>query len=261
MLEHKTAKPGVNKPLAVTAPLTGISSSSWGLAWMDLRAELKLNARSSGTLLPACSSDGGWSAAPLRTGEFGSILRSLLVGLGCPAASVANVGAHSLKTTTLAWAAKFGISKEVRRDLGYHTNPTDKVVAAYSRDVMAGPLRQLSVLLVAVSSKSFRPDASRSGRFDAPAASPAPASPSPLPSSSSDSSGSCDENIPPLPENGESDSDDIPLFEGIVRNLATGVCHIESVEPGKLKCGKELPFEMERLVELPVEPRLCTRCF
>ena len=79
-----------------------------------------------------------------------------------------NIGTHSLKATTLAWAAKAGLSLSTRRLLGQHALPHDKSVLEYSRDELAEPLRQMKELLAHIRSGRFRPDATRSGRWNIP---------------------------------------------------------------------------------------------
>ena len=75
------------------------------------------------------------------------------------------VGSHSCKKAFLSWSAKFGLGKEARRGLGYHSSPGDKSMSAYSRDFQAAPLRKLRKVEKAVGDGSFHPDATRSGYF------------------------------------------------------------------------------------------------
>ena len=72
---------------------------------------------------------------------------------------------HSAKKALLSWAAKFGLSKPVRKDLGYHSRGKDRSVSAYSRDVQAAPLRKLRRVEKAVEAGLFHPDKTRSGYF------------------------------------------------------------------------------------------------
>ena len=116
---------------------------------------------------------------------------------------------------------------------------------------MAAALRHLVTLLAAIASSRFAPDEYRSGRFlDRPAFPPPVSSPSDSSSSSDVAQASQD-----------SGEEFQPVFDNIVRNLATGTVHILDDGGYKLKCGKELPKNHERLTYLPPEPRLCSRCF
>eukprot|EP00971_Amphidinium_carterae_P219622 4360492-Amphidinium_carterae.1 len=65
----------------------------------------------------------------------------------------------------LSWCAKFGVPRETRHILGYHSIKGVKTMLHYSRDEQAGPLHELLKMLKAVENDVFFPDASRSGRF------------------------------------------------------------------------------------------------
>ena len=101
----------------------------------------------------------------MLTVEFGILLRGMLSDGGFSADLLRNIGSHSLKVTTLSWLAKAGLPREIRRTLGYHIRPGDRVMDAYSRDVLAGPLRELTRVLNEISGKRFDPDSTRSGYF------------------------------------------------------------------------------------------------
>ena len=49
--------------------------------------------------------------------------------------------------------------------LGAHLKPKDSSVFAYSRDVLAGPMRRLYHVIEDIRNKKFDPDATRSGRW------------------------------------------------------------------------------------------------
>merc|ERR1712129_251285 len=84
-----------------------------------------------------------------------------------------NIGAHSMKGTVLSWSAKANLPRHSRRLLGYHIAKGDKTMEIYSRDSMAGPLRDLDGLLVKIRSGSFMPDATHSGMMPTASALPA----------------------------------------------------------------------------------------
>jgi len=116
---------------------------------------------------------------------------------------------------------------------------------------MAGPLRSLDVLLQKISSKTFLPDATRSGRFPAEGAPEDQAS-----SSSSSSSSSAGSDVS---DNAGSDFE-LPE-QKIIKNLATGMYHLSTDDGLKLMCGKCLPMERVAVEALPADARLCSRCF
>jgi len=116
---------------------------------------------------------------------------------------------------------------------------------------MAAPLRLLVSVFSAIAAGTFLPDESRSGRFVVACSNPLPET------SSSESSASSE----PAKESPSPGADQEPLFANIVKNLTTGTVHICDETGYKLKCGKELPLNLERMADLPAEPRLCSRCF
>ena len=77
----------------------------------------------------------------------------------------ATLGAHSCKVTRLAWAAKYGLSKDTRTRLGNHNDRGS--AECYGRDTLAAPLRDLEACILAIRTGSFLPDVSRSGFFPA----------------------------------------------------------------------------------------------
>eukprot|EP00971_Amphidinium_carterae_P160415 3179988-Amphidinium_carterae.1 len=88
-------------------------------------------------MMPVPLTTGGLGAIPLSSGEANRWLREMLLQQGFQAAAVKNVGTHSLKATTLSWCAKFGIARELRQVLGYHSIPGVKAMLHYSRDEQA----------------------------------------------------------------------------------------------------------------------------
>ena len=90
-------------------------------------------------------------------------------------------GTHSAKTTVLSWCSKAGMAKEVRKMLGYHVETGDRTMLLYSRDAMAGPIRELERLYKDIGTGAFRPDETRSGRWSVQVPSPMPAASSDAP--------------------------------------------------------------------------------
>lgn len=84
---------------------------------------------------------------------------------GFPGSEVNGISSHSLKATYLAYLAKRGVDKDGRRLLGYHSDSNDTSVLTFSRDALAGPLRELDSTLVDIIAGDFMPSCSRSGRF------------------------------------------------------------------------------------------------
>ena len=251
-MEHKTAKPGTRRSLPVAAPAFGLLGP-WAVHWMSSRSGARLDAARDGSVLPALAAGGGWHPVPYTTNEFAKSFRAILQEKGFDETALADIGAHSLKTTCLSWASKFGIEKERRRHLGYHVTPGDRVVDLYGRDTMAAPLRSLVEVITAVKEGTFDPDATRSGAFRAVAASPSSAGvpiEDVVDPTSSSSSSTCSD---------VAETADDEVGPQVVKNMATGMLHMTGVKE-RLACGKVYPHIHELFAELPSGPR-CPRCF
>ena len=256
--EHKTARPGSRAAMPITAPTMGLSTSPWGPAWKCIRAKAGLRADRDGTLLPA-RAPGGWWSVDYSTTEFAAAFRTLLLKTGFSHDQLSHIGAHSCKATMLSWLAKWGASKEDRTMLGYHALREDKAMDAYSRDVMAGPLRALVRLLTDVREGIFVPDATRSGTFiakpataseDTRCSTEAPEDKEELDDGSSSSCSSASERV---------SEDEAKPVSNIVLNLRAGFHH--RILCGGLVCGKPLTDNLVRLPDVPAGGRLCARCW
>lgn len=157
--------------LPIVAPINGVGKCAWGVRWMERRAKSGLSSPTS-PVVPSLKPDGTWRDTPLHIRGASLWLLDLLETGGAAADSLKNVGTHSMKTTTLSWAAKFGLDHDTRRLLGGHVAVGDKSMLTYSRDAMSAPLRQLERILEAVRSGAFSPDCTRSGHFARPSQAP-----------------------------------------------------------------------------------------
>ena len=144
----------------------GPSSSEWAKVWLELRREHGLRVEKDECLMPVPNPSGeGWLRRELSSAEASNWLRALLKKDFAEEERLKKVAFHSLKATLLSWCAKAGVSIGTRRMLGYHAKRGDRSVLEYSRDAMAGPLRELDGVRQAVFKGSFVPDATRSGRY------------------------------------------------------------------------------------------------
>jgi len=111
--------------LPKAAPVEGLLGD-WATRWVELRAEHGLSVALEGGLMP-CPGKSGWTGRPLTAFEAGLWLKELLASLlPREALEGRNLGSHSCKATGLSWAAKAGLSHDVRRLLGYHTSSRDE---------------------------------------------------------------------------------------------------------------------------------------
>ena len=162
---HKGSKSAEKKCklLPLTAVARGITGGCWPRTFMSLRKELGLGLEEPvGPLLPSVvDNSGGWSEFAMTSTNATKLLRSLLgVPIGKP-----GISSHSMKATSLAWCAKFGVLREHRLLLGRHTSSVATADSYYARDILSEPLRALQMVVDSIRSSEFFPDATRSGRF------------------------------------------------------------------------------------------------
>ena len=148
--------------LPLSGPAGGLGGNSWFDRWLAARKEAGLpEKRTKGQpFMPAVDAGGMFIDRPLSSGEASEWLCRLV---GAKGAHGGPIKSHSLKTTLLSWAAKAGLSHDSRRILGYHVAPGDKSLVTYSRDAIAGPLRELCRVVGQIRDGAFFPDQSRSG--------------------------------------------------------------------------------------------------
>ena len=192
----------------------------------------------------------------MTTLEFGAAFREVLHRGAFSPEQLGNVGAHSLKSTTLSWLAKRGIDRDTRRCLGYHIRADERSMEAYSRDSLAGPLRVLDSVIREIAAGSFEPDNTRSGQLTQ-------AMPRRTASSTSSSSVSRAASLAnsSKPTSDAEDSPEPSLgCDRLVRNDHSKCFHVLRSD-GSLACGRELPSQHSSHEQLPPTARLCRRCF
>ena len=148
--------------MPLIAPALGLGRVSWAVAFAKVATAVGLGfeSRDEGPLLPAPDQTGGWMSRSVTTAEAGAWLRQILQKGGQPCRGITG---HSLKSTTLSWASKFGLDKHARLQLGHHAT-ADGTLNTYGRDFLAPALRKYDEMLAAVRNGSFYPDLTRSGR-------------------------------------------------------------------------------------------------
>eukprot|EP00435_Cladocopium_sp_Y103_P000693 s2539_g1.t1 len=163
--EHKTKRAGAwaEGYLPAVALAQGVTPDNWGRTWFTVRSQLEAEVSQGFPIMPAPNSDAQPTKRPLTTSEAGNWIRLLLERMGHNLDG-RRITSHSCKSTTLSYAAKYGLDISVRELLGGHVSHY-KSVLCYSRDGLAEPLRQLDWVLQSIRDGWFFPDASRSGRF------------------------------------------------------------------------------------------------
>ena len=146
----------------MVAPCEGVRSGNWIEQWLRVRNGFSLNLDTN-VVMPAPQVDGSPGVRPLDSQEAAAWLRTILFGCSdvMPNRKVAS---HSLKATTLSYAAKRGLDISLRMQLGYHTQPY-RMGLTYSRDGAAASISALEQLLSDIRCGTFLPDETRSGRI------------------------------------------------------------------------------------------------
>ena len=107
--------------LPMVAPGLGVTDGNWIEQWLKVRNSLSLDFCKD-CVMPAPQPDGSPGCRPLESQEAAGWLRLILSGNASPV-SDRKVASHSLKATTLSYAAKRGMDINLRMELGYHTQP------------------------------------------------------------------------------------------------------------------------------------------
>ena len=181
---HKSARGAVRKALflPILIPVLGVTGTNWVVTLNDVFLEcgLKLDGSIKGPLLrpPSRSCPGLLCDRSVSSGECGALLRGLLgEELEAPGRDVVAHTSHSMKSTSLSWAAKFGLSDFDRAVLGRHSTSTSSTTAVYSRDLSIRSVALFKEVIQKISTSEFRPDAPRSQYFSFPPEPPAQVAP------------------------------------------------------------------------------------
>lgn len=155
----------LKKILPGVAFAKGISGTEWAREWLEHRKDEGLDASVDGCLILVPAPGGGFSDARATAEDMTVWMRELLIRGGLSKKEAATYTSRSCRATALSWAAKAAIPKSDRRLLGYHAKKGDTTMLEYSRDALAGPLRQLEQVYLDIRHGRFQPDVSRSGRW------------------------------------------------------------------------------------------------
>jgi hypothetical protein len=170
---HKTGRLAMLKTrlMPIVVPARGVDGLVWVGDALKAFADAGVVHQTpiDGPLLPAPLGEPGlFMQRGLRASEVSSMVRKF-VGSPEPTVNPASesVSSHSLKATTLAWCARFGLSPSVRSLLGRHASSLNETYAIYSRDLVCSPVAELQKVVDAIADGSFSPDSQRSEFFRA----------------------------------------------------------------------------------------------
>ena len=153
-----------SKLLPIVTPCEGAVPGNWVMIYLTLREEcgLGLPMEDPDHMMPAPSDETGkaWRRRYLTSEEGAEFLRLVL---SVSKKSGRRISSHSLKSTTMSWASKFGISLESRAILARHATSISNPTVLYSRDLLSPVLREYDVMLQAIRQAGFEPDKTRSG--------------------------------------------------------------------------------------------------
>ncbi|CAE7038805.1 PPT1, partial [Symbiodinium sp. KB8] len=258
--------------LPLVAPAAGIAQTSWALEWLQLRRHLGLVCHGSivdSPLLPELAADGSLLQTNMDAATASRWLRCLLSKQpGCSPDALLKCSSQGLKATCLSWCMKFPVSDSDQTLLGYHSRGKSASALSYGRDALAGPLRSLEQVLSAVRKGEFKPDSTRSGRWQqcsltqssaASSSSVVPASAVPdtaLPSTvsdsdSSESAQSSSASSNEEPQQLQSVSHSLALVAGdpgfqFLSNVKSGIVHISRVNDDRLLCGRTVFSSLQK---------------
>ena len=166
---HKTMRAAVFKHqfLCLTAPAFGVTSDCWPQTWVESRHMAGVMLPPFHCVMPAPDKDGFPTKRPLSSSEASQWLRKVLTGNKIVSAA-RKISTHSCKATCLSYCAKYGVDPMTRPQLGYHSGGGSglRMVHTYSRDAASEPLAKLVQVLDDIRTFKFKPDNTRSGRFD-----------------------------------------------------------------------------------------------
>ena len=161
---HKTATTLTKKQLymPLVAPVLGVTSVDWTMHWVQACDALGVDfqVQPFGALCKAASHGGVLCKRSCISEEIGIFLNRML-----KTSSENAITSHSLKHTTLAWCAVYGLDEPSRTLLGHHELQGAKAMTVYSRDLLTRPLQLYCSMLSNIRLDHFRPDVSRTSRM------------------------------------------------------------------------------------------------
>ena len=139
----------------------------WARPWLEARKRVGMDVGVQRCLMPVVAGSGDILAEPADSAQVAKALISVLSRGGARPQALEGIGSHSLKRTFLSWAAKYGLPREDRRILGYHSAGSG-AVEDYAYDEMAAPMARLWDMKLAIRNGDFAPDARRVFRWAMP---------------------------------------------------------------------------------------------
>ena len=172
---HKSARGAVRKSLflPILIPVVGIQGTNWVSTLDTVFSECGLSLKGfiNGPIFrpPSRLNPEMLCKRSVSSGECGAMIRGLLGGnMDTPGRGVEAYTSHTMKATSLSWAAKFGMTEFDRAVLGRHSSSTSSTTAVYSRDLSVRSVSKFKEVIRAIQVSEFMPDAPRSQYFKFP---------------------------------------------------------------------------------------------
>ena len=149
--------------LLIASPAKGGDHSNWGVQYLQVRKMAGLELlEGQGPMLPAPLNEQAtqWSSRALTSEEGSAFLRKIV---DAPKTETRRLSTHSMKSTILSWASKYGLPDFSRAVLARHVSSVASATAVYSRDLLSPVLREMDSMLTAIRTGLFHPDRTRSG--------------------------------------------------------------------------------------------------
>eukprot|EP00438_Fugacium_kawagutii_P008124 Skav207779 [mRNA] locus=scaffold5169:4757:8879:- [translate_table: standard] len=150
--------------LPLVSPCKGVTDESWVDSYMTVRERCGLDPPGidPGPMMraPLDSSGTSWGKRQLLSSEGSAFLRVLL---DLPAGSERRLSSHSMKSTAISWASKFGLDEQTKALLARRMSAVRNPQALYSRDLLSPVLRSFDQMLASIRNGMFEPDRTRSG--------------------------------------------------------------------------------------------------
>ena len=149
-MDHKTKRANAWSEgfLPAVAVAQGVTLDNWARTWLVVRSTVGGDISAGYPVMPAPGLDDEPTKRPISSDEMGKWVRMLLDRNGIDLTG-RRISSHSCKSTLLSYMAKFGCDIPTREILGGHVSHL-KSVLTYSRDGLAGPLRELEKVLQSI---------------------------------------------------------------------------------------------------------------
>ena len=163
----KTAAPGKDRlGLTMLGPLLLVTGKDWFSEYVRLREKLCIP-MGPFAIAPA-QKDSVFLKQPMIGQHYNMYYQQLLLATG--GSAVGTKTSHGCKAFLLDLADLFGMSREVRKRLGYHKLKENRSMESYSRDSLSRPVELVVDMMSEIRKGTFRPDEPRGQRRITPLA-------------------------------------------------------------------------------------------